>query len=226
MKNASSALRAPSKATLIENELLLREAEKLAHALGKMFAPCCEVVLNDFTTPEPVIRRIECALSGRQVGEPSTEMGWARIHDPNFPDVVQNYANRFPDGRPAKSTSIGLRNSAGTCIGSICLNLDVSLFSSVQRVLEQFTSSNPSETSVQETLRPRSGNEIRQVVEQFAAAHNTQPHTLSARHRNEIIQQLADAGMLEFRSAIPTVAEVLGVSRALVYYVLKKEASS
>ena len=30
------------------------------------------------------------------------EIGLARIADPGFPDVVANYANKFPDGRAAE----------------------------------------------------------------------------------------------------------------------------
>ena len=71
---------------LNENELLLREAKKIASALGKMFAPSCEVVLHDLTHPEHAIIAIECPLSGRKIGDPATEMGLARIQDKAFPD--------------------------------------------------------------------------------------------------------------------------------------------
>src|SRR3990167_5806992 len=118
-----------------ENARLLKEAKKIVEALGRMFAPCCEVVLHDLTQPDHAIIAIECPLSGRKVGQPTTEMGLARISDPSFPDVIQNYANHFPDGRLVKSTSIGLRNSKGQCIAAICLNLDASLFSSMQKIL-------------------------------------------------------------------------------------------
>src|SRR5260370_34200062 len=99
-------------------------------------------------------------------------MGWARIHDPSFPDVVQNYMNALSDGRQVKSTSIGLRNSEGRCIAAICLNLDVSLFSSVQRVLEQLTAFDMPAAPVRETLHTRSVEEIRETIEAFAAQRN------------------------------------------------------
>ncbi|VFS61936.1 Uncharacterized protein conserved in bacteria [Leminorella grimontii] len=129
----------PQAPTEGENELLLREAKKIAAALGKMFAPGCEVVVHDLTHPEHAVVAIENPLSGRKVGSPATELGLARIQDAEFPDIVQNYRNHFPDGREAKSTSIGLRNSKGEFVAALCLNLDVSLFSTMQRVLEQLT---------------------------------------------------------------------------------------
>lgn len=206
---------------LNENELILREARKIVIALGKMFAPCCEVVLHDLTRPDHAICEIVCSLSGRKIGDSTTEMGFARIENSLFPEIVQNYANQFPDGRPAKSTSIGLKNSKGEFVASICLNLDISLFSSVHRVLEQLTSSDENSAPVTETLRTRSTEELRQMIETFSAKRNTQPRALTQKQRRELIQSLAQQGLLLLRNAPSITAEILGISRASVYNNLK-----
>src|SRR5688572_9203855 len=93
----------------LPDEHLLREAEKIAVAIGRMFPGLCEVVLHDLRQPRHAIRVIENNLSGRQVGDSVTELGLRRIADPGYPSVIQNYSNQFPDGRPAKSTSIGIK---------------------------------------------------------------------------------------------------------------------
>ncbi|MFE0425157.1 PAS domain-containing protein, partial [Streptomyces sp. NPDC058953] len=90
---------------------LIREAEKIATAVGRMLPGLCEVVLHDLRDPAHAVRTVENPLSGRAPGDPATELGLARLKDPGFPDVVQNYPGRLPDGRPLKSTSIGLRNA-------------------------------------------------------------------------------------------------------------------
>lgn len=219
---ARSVRKKPSAAQpLSENELLLREGRKIVEALGRMFAPCCEVVLHDLTRPEHAIMAIACPLSGRAVGEPATEMGLARIADPSFPEVVQNYANSFPDGRPVKSTSIGLKNSEGKFVAAICLNLDVSLFSSVQRVLEQLTTPQHAAAPVREHLRARSLDDVRAGIEHFAARCNVQPRALATAQRREIIGQLAASGLMQLRGAPTAAAEVLGISRASVYNALR-----
>jgi predicted transcriptional regulator YheO len=213
----------PSHSHLLsENELLLRESKKIVEALGKMFAPCCEVVLHDLTQPDHSIVAIECPLSGREVGQSATEMGLARIQDPSFPDVVQNYVNTFADGRPAKSTSIGLRNSEGTFVAAICLNLDTSLFSSMQRILEQFTLCNQDIAPIQETLRTRSLDMLKQTIASHATQHNTQAHTLSPAQREQLIQKLDESGLLHLKNAPSVTADLLGISRATVYNILKK----
>lgn len=212
--------------TLTENELLLREGKKIAKALAEMFAPTCEVVLHDLTNPEHSVVAIEQPLSGRSVGDSTTEMGLARIHDPNYPDVVQNYANRFPDGRPAKSTSIGLRNGKGEFVAALCLNMDVSLLDSVQRVLAQLTAVDNAEPPTHETLRSRFGpNDVRRAIEDYSAAMSSQPRALSPSQRKTLIRHLATSGLLQLRGAAKIVAEELGISRASVYNALKGESS-
>ncbi|MBN9095780.1 helix-turn-helix transcriptional regulator, partial [Pandoraea pnomenusa] len=124
MKSTKSAV---GTGKLDENALLLREGRKIVEALGQTFAPLVEVVLHDLTDPDNAVVAIANNLSGRQPGDAVTEMGLARIADPAFPEVIANYANRFPDGRPAKSTSIGLKNSRGEYVGAICLNMDISM---------------------------------------------------------------------------------------------------
>lgn len=209
---------------LSENALLLREGKKIAKALAEMFAPTCEVVLHDLTNPEHAIVAIEQPLSGRSVGDPSTEMGAARIRDPHFPDVVQNYANRFPDGRPVKSTSIGLRNSHGDYVAALCLNMDVSLLDSVQRVLAQLTAVDAASAPMNETLRSRfSSNDVRRAIEDYSAAMSAQPRALSPAQRKTLIRHLATSGLLQLRGAVKIVAEELGISRASVYNALKAD---
>ena len=100
--------------TADEDELLLREAEKIVVAIGRMFPGLCEAVLHDLRRPGQAIHAIESNLSGHIVGDTDTGLGPTRVQDPGFPDVIQNYASRLPDGRPAKSTSIGIRNRSRT----------------------------------------------------------------------------------------------------------------
>lgn len=204
-----------------ENELLLREAKKIAGALGKMFAPSCEVVLHDLTHPENAIIAIESPLSGRKIGDPATEMGLARIQDCQFPDIVQNYENHFPDGRPAKSTSIGLKNSQGEYVAALCLNLDISLFNTVQRVLSQLTATDNNDAPVNESLKSWKLDDIRTEINEYAAALNTQPRALSSQQRQKLIRHLSDQGMLQLRGAATAAADTLGISRVSIYNALK-----
>ncbi|MEU4930060.1 PAS domain-containing protein [Streptomyces yokosukanensis] len=197
---------------------LIREAEKIAVALGRMFPGLCEVVLHDLRDPDHAIRAIENNLSGRQVGDSATELGLARIGDPDYPSVIQNYPNRFPDGRPAKSTSIGIKNAAGEYIAALCLNLDVSVLSPVTLALSNLVATDTEHREEPlETLRDRNARELRQVVETHAAERAATPRSLSRDDKRALVRQLQRDGYFASRDAAQAIADLLGVSRATVY---------
>ena len=198
------------------DSLLIAEAEKIAVALGRMFPGLCEVVLHDLREPEHAIRVIENNLSGRQVGDSVTELGLLRIQDPDYPGVVQNYANRFPDGRPAKSTSIGIKNADGRYIAALCLNLDVSMLSPVTMALSNLVATEPTDQPV-ESLRHRNSRELREVVEGIAAEQSSTPRAMSRLAKKDLVRRLHADGYFDSRDAAQTIADLLGISRATVY---------
>ncbi|MGX1479662.1 UNVERIFIED_CONTAM: putative transcriptional regulator YheO [Streptomyces canus] len=200
------------------DEHLIGEAEKIAVALGRMFPGLCEVVLHDLRDPRHAIRAIENNLSGRQVGDSATELGLARIADPEYPSVIQNYPNRFPDGRPVKSTSIGLKNAAGEYVAALCLNLDVSVLSPVTLALSNLVATETEHREQPlETLRDRNTRELRQTVEELAAERAATPRSLSRQDKKALVRQLHQDGYFDSRDAAQTIADLLGVSRATVY---------
>ncbi|GAB2899292.1 helix-turn-helix transcriptional regulator [Streptomyces mayteni] len=207
---------------MTEDEVLLREAEKIVTALGRMFPGVCEVVLHDLRDPRHAIRAIEGGLSGRAVGDPATELGLARIRDPDYPEILQNYPNRFPDGRPAKSTSVGIRNGAGEYVGAICLNLDVSVLGGAARALAELVRTDETDRPPTETLRARTTDELRSAAEEFATTHGSlTPRALPAAEKRRLVRELRDRGFLQVKHATTALTEVLGVSRATVYNYLR-----
>ncbi|MGV9906102.1 helix-turn-helix transcriptional regulator [Streptomyces sp. NPDC003388] len=213
-RRAGSAASAPAD----PDEHLIREAEKIAVALGRMFPGLCEVVLHDLRDPRHAIRTIENNLSGRRTGDSATELGLARIADPDYPGVIQNYPNRFPDGRPAKSTSIGIKNSAGDYIAALCLNLDVSVLSPVTLALSRLVATDAEHREPPlETLRDRNARELRGAVESLAAERGGTPRSLSRDAKRELVRHLHAEGYFDSRDAAQSIADLLGVSRATVY---------
>jgi len=210
---------------LSDEQWLMREASKITSALGEMFSPICEVVLHDLMNPEHAIIQIENNLSGRSIGDSATELGLARIVDSNFPEVLSNYANSFSDGRPVKSTSIGLKNKSGKYIAAICLNLDISYLKSVSAHLDQLTRIKSDTAPVGEHLTRRP-TDVSAKILAFAAGRNRDPRALTSDEKSEILRELVDEGALERRGAAETIATVLGVSRSNIYYYIKKIQNS
>ncbi|EMV0162469.1 PAS domain-containing protein [Klebsiella variicola] len=206
-----------------ENSFLLSQLESIAEGLSETFAPFCEVVVHDLKTPEHAVISIRNNLSGRQPGDPATELGLARISSPEYPNILANYANKFPDGRPAKSTSIGIKNEAGEYVAAICLNVDMTLFRGMQNALAQFT--NLTSNSVSENLESGGTEMIRQRIEQYAARLATTPRSLSVHDRKQLVAELKSSGLLEVRRAMETVSQHLGISRATAYLYARSDTT-
>ncbi|MBP1124846.1 MULTISPECIES: transcriptional regulator [Pseudomonas] len=199
----------------IEHTHLISQLEQIAEGLSKTFSPFCEVVLHDLRDPQHAILAIHNNLSGRQPDDPATELGLARIADPDYPQVIANYQNQFRDGRQVKSTSIGIKDTSGQYVAALCMNVDLSLFRSLQGMLEQFSS--VGDDTPGESLDPSGADVIRARIDQFAARLATTPRALKAADRRVLMQELKDSGCMDVRRAMETVASHLGVSRAAVY---------
>jgi predicted transcriptional regulator YheO len=197
------------------NPHLLNELQNIAVGLGKTLAPFCEVVVHDLTHPKNAILSIENNLSGRRVGQPATELGLARIQDPNYPAVITNYGNQFADGRKVKSTSIGIRDEQGRYVAALCLNVDLTLFSGFQTALSRFTSIETD--TITETLDAAHASRICQYIDEFAASRAATARSLKSSDRKDLVRSIRKAGYLDIRRGAEIAAAHMGVSRATVY---------
>ena len=201
----------------------LEQLQLIARGLSETFAPFCEVVVHDLTQQEHAVLAIYNNLSGRKIGDPVTELGAQRISNPDFPEIVANYPNRFPDGRQAKSTSIGIKDAQGRYVAALCLNIDLTVFQNLQNVLARFSNTNTA-PGIVESLSSVGTPPIRNYIDEFAAHRSTTPRALKTAERRALLQELKDNGLLEMRRAIDTVAQHLGLSRTTLYSDIRKIA--
>lgn len=199
------------------NTQLLEMLGHIAEGLGETFAPFCEVVVHDLSNPKNAIHAIENSLSGRQVGQSVTELGLARIRDPEFPAVIANYANTFPDGRKVKSTSIGIKDESGEYVAALCLNVDLTLFQSFQGAISQFTRTETPEVHEHLDAGGNPSVRIHARIDEFAASRATTSRSLKPVDRRQLVLELKKAGLLEVRRGAEIAAAHMGVSRATVY---------
>jgi len=204
-----------------EQQLLLDQLKNVAEGLGQTLAPFCEVVVHDLLDPAHAIAAIHNNLSSRDIGGPATELGLARIADAAYPAVVANYANSFADGRQAKSTSIGIKDSSGQYIAALCINVDLTMFHGLQSVFAQFSRTDAGHGAngggPQESLDPVGADGIRRRIDEYAARLSSTPRALKADERRALIVELREAGCLDVRRAMEIIAQHLGISRATVY---------
>lgn len=204
-----------------DQEWLVEQLQFIAQGIGKTLSPFCEVVLHDLTDSENTIMVIENNLSGRKVGDRATELGMARIESPDFPQIVANYPNQFPDGRTAKSTSIGIKDKQGNYVAALCLNIDISMIKGLQMVLNQFSTLEEGNEII-ETFSSVTEDSLKKRIDEFSATYSVTPRALKPHQRRELLLCLQDEGYLSLRKAMEITAQYLGVSRATVYNDLKE----
>ena len=198
---------------------LIDQLKQIAEGLAQTFAPFCEVVVHDLRDPKHAVLAIHNNLSGRAPRDPATELGLARIADNTYPQILANYANQFADGRPAKSTSIGIKDAEDRYVAALCMNVDLTLFRSMQNALEQFNATDA--TPAQESLDPANAEAIRRRIDQYAASLASSPQLLKASERRALMRELKVGGFLEVRRAVEIAASHLGISRATAYNDIK-----
>ncbi|WP_432240451.1 helix-turn-helix transcriptional regulator [Herbaspirillum robiniae] len=216
MKTATKTAARRKKPSRPDHELLMSQLQQVAQGLGETFAPFCEVVLHDLRDADHSIVAIHNNLSGREVGDATTELGLARIADESYPQVLANYANALPDGRQAKSTSIGIKDADGKYLAALCMNIDLTLFGALQGMLRRFGGID-SGVRVAETLEPAGAEALRHRIDEFAARLSATPRSLKADDRRALMRELRQSGCMDVRRAAEIVAAHLGVSRATVY---------
>ncbi len=204
-----------------ERELLLREAEKIVRGLGQSLSPLCEVVLHSLSGPNQGVVAIENNISGRTVGDSTTELGMARMVNSDFPEILANYPNQFPDGRSAKSTSIGIKDSEGTYIAAICLNMDVSYLKSISSYLGNLPQVDTTDDP-KETLAPGQSSLEARVLE-YSGQLNKAPSSLTSSERRALALSLEKEGLFEQRGTADKLASLLGCSRSNIYYYLRNK---
>jgi len=202
-----------------EQQTILEQVKHIAAALGETFAPFTEVVVHDLRSPRHAILAIHNNLSGRRVGDPATEIGLARIADDAYPQVLANYANQFADGRRAKSTSIGIKDSEGHYFAALCLNVDVTVFRGFTTMIKQFAAVH--DDGGKESLNPGNADALRERIDRFAMTLATTPRALRTEQRRDLVNTLKGEGFLALKRSMDTVAQHLGVSRATVYNDIK-----
>lgn len=207
-----------------EHGPVLAHYVNLAQVLGEMFAPILETVVHDLRKPEESIIAIYNGdLTGREVGDAATNLG-RRLLEGEFPDVLVGYQNESPNGQKLKSSSLAIRDSDGSLVGVLGLNMNVSYFDQFGSFIEQFISSqNSDHVSSPERFRSSPNGmttpkeDIREAINRYITSHNWNAQTLSYSDKREIVEHLYANGYFKSRGAVTIIADELGLTRPSVY---------
>lgn len=193
----------------------------LADALTAMFGSACEVVIHDFTDLDSSIVHITGNVTGRRLGGTLTDLGLAILRQGQVPDALINYTTYAPDGHALTSTTVFIKDSNGSPLGSVCLNIDTNGLPLPGRFASP-DNPNPTETFA-DTPEAITRNALNKLL---AADGVADVRTLSRTQKVALIQKLDHAGVFFLRGAADIVAGLLGVTRSTVYLYLRASTAN
>lgn len=198
-------------------DLYIGFAPFLSTILGKG----CEVVVHDLKNPNRSIVAIENNLSGRNIGDPMTDLPLERAEKEDF---IANYPGRGK-GKEFLSSSFFIKNE-GRVIGILCVNKDVGYVHDIHHqlsaLLERFNLLPPIEEEIKENLDGSVEEIMKRKIEEAILQTGIPPSRMSLEEKRAVTQGLKENGVLSMRGAVTELAEQLSVSVPTVYRYMAK----
>lgn len=193
--------------------------ERLAEGIVAVVGPHCEVVVHDFSDPEHSVVLIAGNVTGRRVGAPVPDLSFISGElNRDTPDQM-NYRARI-GSHHLQSSTIWIRDTDGTPIGAVCINVDYSDLTHARDLLDKLATStrNVSDLVITDTFAKDVGDLIELSVSEFLRQEDVQSvEAMGYEDKLRLIQSLEERGLFRIRGAVNRVADMLDVSRASIY---------
>ncbi|MEU2775170.1 PAS domain-containing protein [Streptomyces sp. NPDC007162] len=201
-----------------EQDAIIAALAPVVDGIVATFGSFCEVVIHDFRRPERSVVAIAGSVTGRGVGGSMSEIGMKLLAAGDEAGDELNYLTRTRDGKLVKSSTMVLRDSAGTVFGALCVNLDVTVVNQMHALVGGLAGVDAVPGTAPTTTF---GDDITAVLDSVVDARqlrqNKPWHQLSRAERIELFQDLDRQGVFAVRGAVQQVATRLGISRASAY---------
>lgn len=193
----------------------------VADAISKLLYPFAEVVIHDLSKNQ--IEAIFNPISKREVGDSSyLDHIDLEVYD-ELSSVIGPYDKVNYDGRKMKCIITVIRNADGLAVGTLCINLDISVFDKYQNLLSSFLMNNDTQMieQKQKLFKDTLYEKINNFVQKYCLDNNLSIDNLTRDQKKDLILELEGQGALDGKNASQYIARALGVSRATVYNYLK-----
>lgn len=203
----------------LDQPWFLDTLKRLAEGIVAVVGPHCEVVVHDFSDPEHSVVLIAGNVTGRRVGAPVPDLSFISGElGRDTPDQL-NYRARI-GSHHLQSSTIWIRDTDGTPIGAVCINVDYSDLTHARDLLDKLATStrNVSDLVVTDTFAKDVGDLIELSISEFLRKEAVQNvEMMGYEDKLCLIQSLEERGLFRIRGAVSRVADMLDVSRASIY---------
>ncbi|APD49954.1 helix-turn-helix transcriptional regulator [Francisella hispaniensis] len=191
----------------------------VADAISKLLHPFAEVVIHDLSKNKIVA--IFNPISKREIGD----ISYLDHMDLDAYDdfVIGPYDKVNYDGRKMKCIVTVIKDSTDNAVGTLCINLDVSVFDRYQNLINVFLNNNNMQISQQQQslFRDTFYEKINNFVQRYCIDNNLSIDNLTRDQKKNLILELKQQGALDAKNASKYIANALSISRATVYNYLK-----
>lgn len=207
---------------------VLQQYVSLVPFLAAVCGPGCEVVVHDITDPEHSLIAICNGVSGREVGDPLTDLARDLAARGAYADTdyLLNYAGKSKKVEFLSSTFY-IKNEQ-RLIGMLCINKDITavqeLNGAVQRLLDRFNLRAAPEGEYSENLDNPLASMVYTRIADTIAQSGIPPARMSRREKMRIVHQLDESGVTLMKGAIAEIANQLSISVPTVYRYLNQPA--
>lgn len=229
----------------VDGERLIAVFSSLVEPLGRSLPASTEVVLHDLSKLPNSIVAIHGTVTGRQVGDPATDLLLKKLVELSDDHAV-GYETRLPGGRRIRSSTMIIRDVSGQPVAALCINSDLSVWESLQDVVASMLDVTRGAADHAAPATPRGPVPLAAAdaeydnepevfvtdVEQLAAhlmrravsKVDVPVELMQKRHKVEVVRDLKGRGMFHLRDAVDMVATALGVTRFTIYNYLNEIA--
>lgn len=211
---------------MTDNEML-QVYVNLVPFLSEVLGAGTEIVVHNVSCPEHSLVAIGNNISGRQLGNPLTDLAEDIYKRSAYSDAdyLTNY-DGYSKGRNFLSSTYYIKNR-GKLIGLLCINKDMTavneLNGSLHSLLEKFNLLAPSNSEIQEELENPVTDIMRSRIADTIAQSGIAPSRMSRAEKIRVVHQLNDNGVMMLRGAVAEIAKQLQVSIPSVYRYLNTE---
>jgi predicted transcriptional regulator YheO len=183
--------------------------------------------VHDVTDPEHSLIAIRNGLSGREPGNPMTDLSRSLVERAAYAEAgyLANYTGCTKNGDFLSSTYY-IKNE-GRLIGLLCINKDMSAVqeanNAMRLLLERFNLAAPQQSEYTETLDNPIASMLHARIAGIIAQDGVTPARMSPAEKVRSVHRLKEDGVLTMKGAIADAAEQLSVSVPTIYRYLSKE---
>lgn len=207
----------------------LEKLMPMVDAIAATFGRNCEVVLHDFSKPHKSIIKIANGhVTGRDVGAPATDLILSLIEKNTVTrDALVGYRTKTSRGGELKSTTVFIRNSKDKIVGALCINIDITPYTSAKNALEELclissTADEKEEKESPEKFESSVDNLIDDLLEQALKKNGKPVVHMRKEDKLNIIRDLKERGLFLIKGAARKLSRELHVSLATIYKYLEE----